>query len=125
MNVLMSDVMVYVSNLSWKNFRMYHAKGHWFKWRPNVCIWIAIPQWQSFISVLRILQDGLPYCPRHEYHLPTKNEEDFNPAQLHALLVSLMLRVDWGAERLIAQRMVYHERKGICEKNRGVEYGTV
>ena len=37
----------------------------------------------------------------------------------------LVLRVDWGAERLIAQRMVYHERKGICENNRGVEYGTV
>ena len=30
-----------------------------------------------------------------------------------------------GAERLIAQRRVYHKRKGICENNRGVEYGTV
>ena len=38
---------------------------------------------------------------------------------------ALVLRVDWGTERLIAQRMVYHERKGICENNRGVEYGTV
>ena len=36
-----------------------------------------------------------------------------------------MLWVDWGAERLIAQRMVYHEGKGICENNRGVEYGAV
>ena len=40
-------------------------------------------------------------------------------------LCGKVLRVDWGAERLIAQRMVYHERKGICENNRGVEYGTV
>ena len=80
----------YVSDLSWRNFRRYHAKGLWFKWRPNVCIWIAIPQWQSFISLLRILQDGFHYRPCcHEYHLPTKKEEDYNPAQLHALLVSL------------------------------------
>ena len=36
-----------------------------------------------------------------------------------------MLRGDRGAERLIAQRRVYHERKGICENNRGVENVTV
>ena len=28
-------------------------------------------------------------------------------------------------ERLVAQRRVYHKRKGICEKNRGVENVTV
>ena len=41
------------------------------------------------------------------------------------IVLTAVLRVDWGAERLIEQRMVYHERKGICENNRGVEYGTV
>ena len=30
-----------------------------------------------------------------------------------------------GAERLIAQRRVYYNRMGICEKNRGVENVTV
>ena len=49
---LMSDVMVYVSDLSWGNFRRHHAKDLWFKWRPNVCIWIAILQWQSFYFLI-------------------------------------------------------------------------
>ena len=42
------QMLWYVSDLPWRNFRRYRAKGLWFKWRPNVCIWIAIPQWQSF-----------------------------------------------------------------------------
>ena len=32
---------------------------------------------------------------------------------------------DRGAERLIAQRRVYHKRKAICENKRGVENVTV
>ena len=32
------------------------------------------------ISLLRILYDGFPYRPCHEYQLPTKKEEDFNQA---------------------------------------------
>ena len=30
--------------------------------------------------LLRILSDGFPYRPRHEYQLPTKKEEDLNSA---------------------------------------------
>ena len=41
------------------------------------------------ISLLRILIDGFPYRPRHEYHLPTKKEEDLNLALLYPPLVSL------------------------------------
>lgn len=38
----------------------HRRKGLWFKWKPDVCIWLAIPQWRAyefhrkdFIFVLR------------------------------------------------------------------------
>ena len=47
------------------------------------------------------------------------------PKNFTIAIFSVVVTGRLGAERLIAQRRVYHKRNGICESNRGVEYGTV
>ena len=44
---------------------------------------------------------------------------------LRPFLDLFVLRGDRGAERLIAQHRVYHEKKGICANNHGVVNVTV